>query len=94
MSDEEIEKKFKQFAEMYHGPTPGPPEPNILEENKKLKEALSKYPEYMTKREYLAAMAMQGILSNSTIAREGLNEKEIAEWARNQADELLNQLSK
>lgn len=48
----------------------------------------------LTKREYLATMAMQGILSNATFAREGLNEVAIAEWAVNQADELLNQLSK
>lgn len=43
----------------------------------------------LTKREYFAAMAMQGILAKLNAP----NEK-IAEWSIGQADELLKQLSK
>lgn len=46
----------------------------------------------LTKREYIAVMAMQGILSNSVIAKQGAGEEAIAKWAINQADELLRQL--
>lgn len=48
----------------------------------------------LTKREYLAAMAMQGILAgrNEAVEQRGYPSQEVALWAIQQADELLKQL--
>lgn len=54
----------------------------------------------LTKREYFAAMAMQGLLSNVTISNmssspsTGLNDHVKVEYAIRMADELLKQLEK
>lgn len=44
----------------------------------------------LTVRELFAAMAMQGMNSNSDLSQ---NEKEIANWAVQQADALINALT-
>jgi hypothetical protein len=46
----------------------------------------------LTKREYFAAMAMQGISANGVFA--GKHLKTIAEWSVNQADALIEELNK
>ena len=47
----------------------------------------------LTKREYFAAMAMQGLLSNLKALRDmGFKDSEIPEFAIIQANELLNML--
>lgn len=50
----------------------------------------------LTKREYFAAMAMQGILSgrNEQVEQRGYPYHEVAVWAAEQADELIKQLEK
>ena len=50
----------------------------------------------LTKREYFAGLAMQGLLSNSSIVdiHSGLEITWVAEHATRQADELLKQLEK
>lgn len=59
------------------------------------------YPEYfdnggrgLTKRELIAAMAMQGLCANSDEQLAKADGARIAEWAVTQADALLAQLSK
>jgi hypothetical protein len=48
--------------------------------------------EGLTKREYFAGLAMQGLLAHSDL---GIEEPEkIAEWSIKQSDELLKQLEK
>ena len=47
----------------------------------------------MSKREYFAAMAMQGLMSNlAEIRREGFRDEEIEEFAVMRADALLKRL--
>jgi len=59
---------------------------------------LTEYEHGLTKREYFAARAMQGILSNSAFAnmevfpRKQLNDDIIAEYSVRMADYLLKQL--
>lgn len=48
----------------------------------------------LTKREYFAGLAMQGLLSNPDPDIVNFNEKEIAEIAIECTDELLKQLEK
>ena len=48
----------------------------------------------LTKREYFAGLAMQGLMANSHNEVVSLSESEIAEWAIGVADELLKQLEK
>lgn len=47
----------------------------------------------LTKREYFAAMAMQGISANHTLA-EGFSYQTIAEWSVKHADALIEALNK
>lgn len=48
----------------------------------------------LTKREYLAAMAMQGLLANcSQLRAEGFRDIDFAPYARMQADWLIAELS-
>ena len=46
----------------------------------------------LTKREYFAGLAMQGMLANSYPDTMGFNEEQIAKIAINYTDELLKQL--
>lgn len=46
----------------------------------------------LTKREYFAAMAMQGFSANSVFAEQ--NFQSIAEWSVNLADRLIESLNK
>ena len=49
----------------------------------------------LTKRELLAAMAMQGLLANlADIRREGFRDREIEEFAVMKADALIAELEK
>lgn len=50
----------------------------------------------LTKREYFAGLAMQGLLSNVSIidSLTNISMRYIAEWSVIQADELLKQLDK
>ena len=50
--------------------------------------------EGLSKREYFAAIAMQGILAgrNESIEQRGYPPSEVALWATQQADELLKHL--
>ena len=48
----------------------------------------------LTKREYFAGLAMQGMLANSYPETMGFNEEQIAKIAINYTDELLKQLDK
>jgi hypothetical protein len=47
----------------------------------------------LTKREYFAAMAMQGMCANSSLAKYWTHEN-IAEWSVQQADALIEALNK
>jgi|MudIll2142460700_1097286.scaffolds.fasta_scaffold1514685_1 hypothetical protein len=47
----------------------------------------------LTKREYYAAMAMQGVCANSIIT-ERASHKTMAEWSVKQADALIEALNK
>ena len=48
----------------------------------------------LTKREYFAAMSMQGMLANPDLATETFKEKLIAAWSVDCADALIAELNK
>ena len=48
----------------------------------------------LSKREFFAAMAMQGIISNASIAKITDSYKDVAEWSIEHADALLEELCK
>lgn len=50
--------------------------------------------EGLTKREYFAAMAMQGYCGGEFIGQSGMPQETIAEWCTKMADALIEQLNK
>lgn len=72
-----------------HGNDPAFPDPNVR--------AVTDY-KGLTKREWLAGMAMQGLLSNSYMTEEGekrgFDRAAVSEWAVKHADALLAALHK
>jgi hypothetical protein len=48
----------------------------------------------LTKREYFAAMAMQGYCGGEFIGQSGMPQETIAEWCTKMADALIEQLNK
>ena len=48
----------------------------------------------LTKREYIAAMAMQGMLANSELTNETFKERLVAAWSVDCADALIDELNK
>ena len=48
----------------------------------------------LTKREYFAAKAMQGLLANTHVGGNGNRECDVAKWAVSHADALLAELEK
>lgn len=65
--------------------SPGTYNPNNLEHNGDSQMGL-------TKREYFAAMALQGLMANSSPYIVIYNEEKFTEWCIRYADELLKQL--
>lgn len=55
---------------------------------------MNSYYHGLTKREYFAGLAMQGLLANSYPDIVSLHEKKVSEWAIAVSDELLKQLEK
>ncbi len=47
----------------------------------------------LTKREYFAAMAMQGYCGGEFIGQSGMPQDSIAKWCVDMADALINQLN-
>jgi hypothetical protein len=50
--------------------------------------------EGLTKREYIAAIAMQGMLANSALVNNTTPDTYVAKWALSQADALIAELAK